>query len=456
MKINHNISAMIANSNLKNAENRVSTSVERLSSGLRINRSGDDPAGMAISQKMRTQIRGLSRASDNSADGVSVIETAEGALTEVHSILNRMRELAVQSANDTHAPEDREAIQSEIDSLTAEVDRIARDTQFNGVYLLDGSLDYRGYTDTKGVDVVTFSETVPAQKYQIRVATGGVAERAETIQGTIGAINAAAEGTLFINGESIEFKEGDTAQDALEKVRKLANRVGVSVYSEAGGDMRYVSDEYGTKAKIEFKCENPDLAAALGITPGASYGKDTTIYLDDFDGTASYRSDGTRVTITDRSGFEIQLDISPTVDTSEPVTLDIMHIGAMTLQIGANENETMCLKVPPTTAYALDIEDMNYLCQEGASKAITTLDIAVGRVSSVRASLGAYQNRLEHTISNLDITEENMTSAMSRIEDVDMAEEMSEYTAANVIQQAGISVLSQANDVPQMVLQLLN
>ncbi len=455
MKINHNIPAIIANSNLKNAENRVSTSVERLSSGLRINRAGDDPAGMAISQKMRSQIRGLSRASDNSADGVSVIETAEGALTEVHSILNRMRELAVQSANDTHAPEDREAIQAEIDSLTAEVDRIAKDTQFNGVYLLDGSLDYRGYTDTKGVDVITFSEEVPEQKYQIRIASTGVAERAETVQGDIGAINGAAEGTLIINGDAIEFKAGDTAQDALEKVRTLANRVGVSVYSE-NGSMRYVSDEYGSKAKIEFKCENPNLAAALGITPGATYGQDTTVYLDNFNGTASYRSDGKRVTITDRSGFEIELEVDPNVDTSEPVEIDIMHIGAMTLQIGANENETMCLKVPPTTAHALDIEDMNYLCQEGSSRAISTLDNAVAKISSVRASLGAYQNRLEHTISNLDISEENMTSAMSRIEDVDMAEEMSEYTASNVIQQAGISVLSQANDVPQMVLQLLN
>ena len=162
------------------------------------------------------------------------------------------------------------------------------------------------------------------------------------------------------------------------------------------------------------------------------------------------------MTITDRSGFEIELEVDPNVDTSEPVEIDIMHIGAMTLQIGANENETMCLKVPPTTAHALDIEDMNYLCQEGSSRAISTLDNAVAKISSVRASLGAYQNRLEHTISNLDISEENMTSAMSRIEDVDMAEEMSEYTASNVIQQAGISVLSQANDVPQMVLQLLN
>lgn len=457
MKINHNISAIIANGNLKTAEGRVSTSVERLSSGLRINRAGDDPAGMAISQKMRTQIRGLSRASDNSADGVSVIETAEGALTEVHSILNRMRELAVQSANDTNTPTDREAIQLEINSLTAELDRISRDTQFNGVNLLDGSLDYRGYADANGVDMVTYTETVPAQKYRIIITQN--ATQASVTQGDISAIPAGADGSLVINGEAVSFVAGESRQEALEKVRELADRVGVSVYANNGG-MRYVSDAYGTKAKIEFKCENPDLAAALGIpvpTPDATYGQDTVVSLLDFDDTASYRSDGKRVTITDRAGFEMELNIDPDVAvTDTPVTLDIMHIGAMTLQIGANENETMNLKIPETTAYALNIEGLNYLCQEGSAAAITSLDHAVEKISSVRASLGAYQNRLEHTISNLDISEENMTSAMSRIEDVDMAEEMSEYTAANVIQQAGISVLSQANDVPQMVLQLLN
>lgn len=454
MKINHNISAIIANGQLKKSENRVSRSVERLSSGLKINSAGDDPAGMAISQKMKSQIRGLGRASDNASDGVSVIETAEGALTEVHSILNRMRELAVQASNDTNTEEDRAAIQAEITSLTDEVDRIAGTTQFNGVTLLDGNLDYRGYTDTKEVNVVTFTEKVPDQAYRIRVFNA--ATQAETTGGMVSAITSASEGTLIMNGEAVQFKAGENANEVLTKLRSLANRVGVSVASD-GTNLTYTTDEYGSKAKIEFKCENADLAAALGITPGSTQGTDAVISLDrGFDNTASYSADGTRVEITDRNGFKMELDVAGDVPVNQEINIDIMHIGGMTLQIGANEDETMVLKVPSTTAYALDIEGMNYLCQEGAEQAITTLDEAVSKVSSVRAGLGAYQNRLEHTISSLDISEENMTSAMSRIEDVDMAEEMSEYTASSVLQQAGISVLSQANDVPQMVLQLLN
>lgn len=454
MKINHNMSAIIANGKLKTAERRVSTAVERLSSGLKINSAGDDPAGMAISQKMKTQIRGLSRASDNAADGVSVIETAEGALTEVHSILNRMRELAVQAANDSNTEEDRQAIQTEIDSLTEEVDRIAETTEFNGVSLLNGNLDYRGYTDTKEVKMITFTDTVPDQNYKLRVYQE--ATKATTTGGTVGAINSVSEGSLTINGETVKFEAGDTADEAYEKLRSLANRVGVSVYSDGTG-LTYTADEYGSKSKIEFSCENPQLAAALGITVGATYGKDTVIELGDgFDNTASYTSDGTRVEITDRNGFKMELDIAGDVPTNQGITLEVMHIGAMTLQIGANENETMDVKIPSTTAFALNIENMNYLSQQGSEAAITTLDEAVSKVSSIRAGLGAYQNRLEHSISNLDVSEENITSAMSRIEDVDMAEEMSEYTAASVIQQAGISVLSQANDVPQMILQLLN
>lgn len=454
MKINHNISAIIANNQLKRAEGRVTSSVEKLSSGLKINSAGDDPAGMAISQKMKSQIRGLSRASDNASDGISVIETAEGALTEVHSILNRMRELAVQSANGTYAEEDREAIQKEIDSLAEEVDRISGDTQFNGVSLLDGSLDYKGYTDTEEVAVITFTETVPDKTY--RIVVDQAAKQAQTTGGAIGAVPSDVSGSFMINGEVVEFKGGESVDEAREKVRSLANRVGISVTTD-GTSTTYTSDAYGSLAKIEFSCESPELAAALGITTGAVYGEDTAISLSrGFEDTASYTANGTRVEITDRNGFSIELNIESTVMENEDINLDIMHIGAMTLQIGANENEIMNVKIPATTTFALNIEELNYLSQEGSGNAITSLDDAVGRISSIRASLGAYQNRLEHSISSLDISEENMTSAMSRIEDADMAEEMSEYTAASVIQQAGISVLSQANDVPQMILQLLN
>lgn len=458
MKINHNISAIIANGNLRKSENRVTSAVERLSSGLRINCSGDDPAGMAISQKMKTQIRGLSRASDNASDGISVIETAEGALTEVHSILNRMRELAVQAANDTNETSDRESIQTEIDSLLEEIDRISSDTQFNGVNLLDGTLDYKGYSDTEGIEVVTFSDTVPDQKYRIRLSQ--VAEQASVSGDAISDIDSASAGSISINGAITYFNEGDTAEEALYKLRELANTVDISVAVTVSG-ISYTTEGYGSDEMIDIRCENPNLAAALGLTDvvadGAVYGKDVELSLErGFDNTASYTSDGKRALITDRNGFEIELYVEDSVKVYEEINLDIMHIGAMNLQIGANENETVEVKIPSTSTFALDIEDLNVLSHSCASLAVSALDEAVAKISATRASLGAYQNRLEHTISSLDISEENMTEAMSRIEDADMAEEMSEYTAASVLEQAGISVLSQANDVPQMVLQLLN
>ena len=474
MKINHNISAVIANGNLKKSENRVTTSVERLSSGLKINRAGDDPAGMAISQKMKSQIRGLSRASDNSSDGVSVIETAEGALTEVHSILARMRELAVQSANDTNADVDREAIQKEIDSLTEEIDRISNDTEFNGVRLLNGSLDYRGYTTQEGVSVITYSTAVAEDVYSIHIER--MAKQATAISGEIddGLVITAADpddptvenlvGGISINGESVAIQEGDTRDEIVTKIRDLCDRLGIGVTEESASagktKLKYTTDAYGSSATLEFKCDNTALATALGLDEiNPERGEDVKLgtLSDDgvFTATASYSADGTRVEITDRSGFKIELDITEPATQNSDVELDLKHIGAMTLQIGANENETLDVKIPGTSAYDLNIQGLNYLSQVKSGEAITSLDYAINKISTVRASLGAYQNRLEHTISNLDIAELNMTQAMSRIEDVDMAEEMSEYTASNVIQQAGISVLAQANDVPQLILQLL-
>lgn len=453
MKINHNISAIIANKQLQNSEERLSGSVERLSSGLKINRASDDPAGMAISQKMRTQIRGLNRASDNAQDGISVIETAEGALSEIHSMLQRMRELAVQASNGSFADNDRVAVQEEVDALVKEIDRTAKDTQFNTTKLLDGSLDLRGYADSYSVSIMTFSDTVPADEYKIQVT--GTAEKAvRTGASPLADITNTTEGTIVINGESVEFKAGDTAEEVYTKLRDLGNKVGVDIYP-SGSSMIYESALYGTSQKVEITCENADLANMLGITSGVSYGKDTELTMGSgFSNTATYKAEGTKVTITDRSGFSIKLDIDPSVGT-DPVTLDIMDIGAMTLQIGSNEGETMDLKIPATTAYSLGVDQLNYLSQNVAGSAITIVDEAVAQVSSIRSSIGAYQNRLEHAIANLDVSGENMTSALSRIEDVDMAEEMSEYAAANVLQQAGVSVLAQANDIPQTILQLL-
>lgn len=456
MKINHNLSAIIANNQLLKSENRLAESVRRLSSGLKINEAADDPAGMAISQKMRTQIQGLNRASDNALDGISVVETAEGALGEVHSILQRARELSVQAANETYHLEDRENIQSEINALMKEVDRISKDTEFNKTTLLDGSFDQRGYTDKAAVKVTTYSSAVPVGQYKLTVTAA--AEKAQITGGAPAAITDATAGSFAINGEIVHLEAGDTAEQVYEKIRNLGDAVGVDVTLE-GGNMVFTARESGSRVGFTVKASTADLAGALGMpTEAEVVGKDTKLDLDTNNGfskTATVSADGDYVTITDLNGFSMSLRVdSDTVSTGE-VTIDILDLGNLTLQVGANEGQTMDIKLPRIDVDSLHLTYTNVCSTRGAGEAISRMDDAIAMVSNLRGQLGAFQNRLEHAITNLDSTEENLTSALSRIEDVDMAEEMTEYTQVSVLQQAGVSILAQANDLPQSVLQLL-
>lgn len=455
MKINHNISAIIANNQLFKSENKLAASVERLSSGLKINHSADDPAGMAISQKMRSQIKGLSRASDNALDGVSVIETAEGALGEVHNILQRMRELAVQAANETYTLEDRENVQNEIEALQTEIDRISRDTEFNKTSLLDGSLDQRGYTDKDAVKVSTYSQEVPLGEYKLTVSA--VSEPAQITAGAPVAITEDLAGKMVINGETISLKAGDTADEVYEKIRNLGESLSIDVFYDASGNMVFQTADKGSNYEIEISFSNDDLETALGITTTSAAGKDAEVTLGSgFQNTATYKADGDYLTITDRSGFSMDVNLdSESITVPLETTIDIMDVGTMILQVGANEGQTIGLKIPKVDCETLRITNLNVCSTRGASMAIEKIDEAINRVSNTRGSLGAYQNRLERTVTNLDTSEESLTQALSRIEDVDMAEEMTEYTQANVLQQAGVSVLAQANDLPQTVLQLL-
>lgn len=457
MKINHNLSAIIANNQLLKAENRVADSVQRLSSGLKINVAADDPAGMAISQKMRTQIRGLSRSSDNAMDGISVIETAEAALGELHSVLQRARELSVQSANEVYALEDRESIQAEIDSLLKEVDRISRDTEFNKTKLLDGSLDQRGYTDKEAVKVTTYSSFVPIQQYKLTVTAP--AEKAQITTGAPVEIDdPLLAGSFAINGETVNFSVGDTADDVYTKIRNLGNIVGVDVTKDDSGNMVFTAKESGSRTGFSIKASTDDLTAALGITTKEAEGKDAELSLGDgFEKTATYTADGDYITITDLNGFSMSIRTdSDRITEDLDTTIDIMDVGNLILQVGANEGQTMTVKIPCVDVDSLHLTHINVCSTRGAGEAIGRLDEAIAMVSNVRGQLGAFQNRLEHAVTSLDSAEENLTAALSRIEDVDMAEEMTEYTQSSVLQQAGISVLAQANDLPQMVLQLLS
>lgn len=481
MKINHNMSAIIANKKLLRTEKGLSDSIERLSTGLRINRASDDAAGMAIASKMRAQIKGLDQASRNASDGVSVLETADGALNEVHNMLQRMRELSVQAANGTNTPDDLEAIQSEISSLREEIDRISRDTEFNTKPLLDGTLDQRVYPDNRGITRIDISDTVSANTYTVEIAadaTHAVLEGGQAIPAA-STVPAGASGTVVINGVEVEISEGEEFSAVYEKLREGAERGEVNLLVVAdttqtggtpenggyvpvdvsqGGNLVFVSDEYGKGTEMSVKCDNPDLANFLGIgTENQEVGTDVEISFGaqdvGFSSQATILTDGNYVTISDRSGFEMKFEVEP--GTTGTVNLDVTDIGTMTLQIGANEDQTVDVRIPEISSQTLYIDKVDVCTVTGADRAITSFDGAIAKVSEVRSSIGAYQNRLDYAVSSLDGTEENMTQALSRIEDVDMAEEMTEYTKYNVLSQAATSVLAQANDIPQQVLQLL-
>lgn len=475
------MSAVIANKQLLRTENGLTSSLERLSSGLRINHASDDAAGMAIASKMNAQIKGLNQASRNASDGVSVLDTADGALNEVASMLQRMRELSVQAANETNTETDLKAIQAEITSLTDEIDRVSKDTEYNTMNLLDGTQDTRVYPNVRGIERIDISDNVEKGVYGITV--NAPAEHAVGEGNTAAAtttVTAAQEGKVVINGVEVEINEGDTFTQVYEKLRAGAEtgNVNLLVVADttatggtaenagyvptdvaAGGTLVFVSKQYGSTSELNVNCENTALAAYLGI-PAAGYtehGADADVSFaagdNGFTTQATMTTEGTHVKVTDRSGFEMNFEVMP--DVAGDVSLEVTDIGTMTLQIGANENQTMDVRIPEISSKSLYIDQVDVRTVNGAGRAITSFDNAIGKVSEARSRIGAYQNRLDSAVNSLEGTEENMTAALSRIEDVDMAEEMSEYTKYNVLSQAATSVLAQANDIPQQVLQLL-
>ena len=500
MQINHNISAIIASGQLKMTNNALDKSMEKLSSGLRINKSADDAAGLAISQKMKTQIAGLEQASRNASDGISVIQTTEGAIGEVQSMLQRCRELCVQAANGTNAPEDREAIQKEIDELKKEIDRVSEATEFNAKPLLDGSLDRKTFASNTGISVISVSEGVPSNTYQLKITQVGSPAKMEgknTIgAGTTGTADIAENetGSIAINGEEVKIEEGDTMDTVLGKIRELCNRCNVT-FDTTGNKLSFTTQGTGKSQAIDLCCDNIALAQKLGIdkvdiisrdgaskevaigAPPKATGEDATLNTSyagaagNFTATTTVVTDGNMVKITDKDGFEMKFEILTEMLKKDDgtsyinqnggltegviVNLSVLDSGPLTFQIGANEGQTLDVAVPEVSVRTLGIELVNVRTQHLAENAITTFDEAINLVSGIRAKLGAYQNRLEHTVVNLDTTTLNVTESLSRVEDVDMAEEMANYTQKNILSQAGVSMLSQANERPQQILSLL-
>ena len=521
MRINHNISALKANNQLAKTNSALDKSLEKLSSGYRINSAADDSAGLAISEKMRTQISGLDQASRNASDGISVIQTAEGALIEVESMCQRMRELAVESANGIYTADDRVAIQSEIDQLNQEVDRISKTTEFNTMTLLDGKIDRKSYSSNSNVNLVALSDTVSVGDYKIditqdarqAVVTSGMIDLAAAATPLTTIITAAQAGSININGESVSVEAGDTLDEVFTKIRDAGDSVGVSVFaiatqtpvttppkpipptltgsSDLAGytsipladntHLAFVSSAYGSNEKVELYCDNSSLASLLGLSNSkiAASGIDAkaTITNTGFTATATVSISGNRVAVSDRNNFNMEMEIDPGTagnlftdfmfdgttptlaaigaTTTKSATISVLDAGPMDLQIGANEGQTMSVRIPKVDPSTLGIDKINIGTSDGAQEAISRLDVAINTVSAIRSKLGAYQNRLEHSISNLDTASENMTESLSRIADVDMADEMATYTQKNVLAQAGTSMLAQANQRPQTILTLL-
>ncbi len=481
MRINHNAMAYTANSNLTKADNKLAASVERLSSGYKLNSSKDDAAGLAISQKMRAQIRGLERAAQNSDDGVSLIQTAEGTLGEIHSMLNRIEELATQAANSINDVQDCASIQEEIDNLIEEIDRITEDMDFNGRKLLNGDVLRRTYSSDSNLKTYNLSSTVTEGDYGITV-TQDAKQASISSNGLPGEnyeFSADEAGVIYVNGMAIEVREGETMSEVYADMVYYCDLVGVDAFAADGSGesvpfdqasgLIFRTQEYGSKQYVQITCENLQLAATLGISSQldtkvtgedakAEFSTGTDGKRVGFSDTATMRIDGNRITVSDRNNFKMEFKATPdaVADNGEiDAVITVLDAGPINLQIGAYEGEHLRVSIPKVNSETLNLEGIKIFTHALASDAITRFQDASKQISRIRSYLGACQNRLENTISNLDETSENMEKAISGIMDTDMAEQMTYYTQYEVLSQSATQMLTKANALPENLLQLI-
>ena len=405
MRIQHNIMAMNAYRNYTNNTSALSKNLEKLSSGYKINRAGDDAAGLAISEKMRAQITGLDKAQDNAKDGISLVQTAEGALTEVHDMLNRMYELAEQSANGTFEDgTDRKQLQKEVDQLKSEINRIADSANFNGIKLLDGSMSANGTTSISGTSADATKASV-----DVKITADSVFDSAG-------------------NRSELTFK--------------------LSAVSSTGQDGAEV-DKNGVvtiklKKKTLYTSEDIQALLSKASAAGADVSKDT------LEAAQNATVTGSGIGKTSNAG-------SWTTLAKSTGTAQANQGKPLTLQIGDTSDSFNQLRVGIKNCHvdALGLTDMKIGDQDSAAKALDKIKSAINYVSDVRGTLGATQNRLDHTINNLSVMQENIQDAESTIRDTDVADEMMAYTKNNILIQSAQAMLAQANQVPQGVLQLL-
>ena len=555
MRINHNISALNAWRSLDNVNSSMGKTLEKLSSGLRINRAGDDAAGLAISEKMRGQIKGLDTAVKNAQDAISLIQTAEGALTETHSILQRMRELADQAATDTNTNVDRNQIQAEIDQLREEIDRIARTTEFNTMKLLDGKIEsFRPEADVKVVTGGNFD-----LKASLQGATNAVGSITVNSGAALGAVNTAniAGGASVdvglaldsLNLGSVKIKLLDTSfSDAAATIQIIKGSIVTSMKitltdnstnvnkTQTIGDLKFdfeISDLNSTSGSIKLQINSINVSLANDKIVGYKYEYDFqdakegsfVVEVGQFTGLGTSPLD-VRINYFDETGLAetavvdfsegnavigVSTIVAPgafvtsgSLSTTFSINLEAQALGkgnadkglvfkwdtsvydinsfngalpmeevidsgvvraeerwyedtSLIFQIGANEGQNMVAGLDDMRAAALGLTDdsLKVTDQNSAERSVMVIDAAIHKVSSARAKIGAVQNRLEHTISNLGVAAENLTAAESRIRDADMAKEIMEFTKQQILLQSANAMLAQSNMIPQNVLQLL-
>ncbi|WP_455719480.1 flagellin N-terminal helical domain-containing protein [Agathobacter sp.] len=434
MVVQHNMQAANANRMLNITTNAQSKSTEKLSSGYRINRAADDAAGLTISEKMRKQIKGLDRASTNAQDGVSCVQTAEGALTEVHSMLQRMNELAVQSANGTNSETDRKAIQDEVDQLTKEIDRVSETTKFNETYLLKGDNTSNGNTKT-------FANN------DILGTVDGLTVAAKTGGATIGELSDNATVKLgkveVVSSNNTNFEIADAAAQTLAKdvtkITKNGNDVTVTLKDGTThtNTATNIKTAYGIEAKVDGSA-----TISKKLTVDTQNANITGTYT----GNLSKLDPGTEVT----AKLAISSSGTSALSSGDKALILNLHVGA-----DSDSTNKISIAIDSMSAKGIGVDGLDVSTESSATSSIDTIKDAIQKVSSQRSSLGAVQNRLEHTINNLDNVVENTTSAESRIRDTDMAKEMVNYSKNNILAQAGQSMLAQANQANQGVLSLL-
>ena len=473
MVVQHNLTAMNSNRMLGLTQSSQAKSTEKLSSGYKINRAADDAAGLSISEKMRKQIRGLTQASANAEDGISTVQTAEGALNEVQDMLQRMNELAVKASNGTNSENDRTYIQNEIDQLTTEIDRVAETTKFNETYLLKGDKDaVKGYSYTYGKATVGNATICSKLNTTATGSNTGLQVKVETD----GA--ASAEASKLQN-------------ELLKALQKSGARITVAAGATSTANAAISVDGYDIdadgKVSKDGKATNIKLTLVGAATNSSTVAKSDTVTLDSeavttaakTDRVAYYDKDGNKISENALGNYftanaagtngtklkdatlydEFRNKITTIGDTDVTATKDQVGSLKLSLHVGADatSNNKIELNLDAMSAKGLGVNGIRVdgATSDNADAAIETIKEAIQKVSTQRSALGAVQNRLEHTISNLDNVVENTTSAESAIRDTDMATEMVKYSNNNILSQAGQAMLAQANQSNQGVLSLL-